>query len=1072
MQRQCKVHSIYVRSTAQVYELYRMTDRIGEIEYVCTVCGEIAMESCDSNHRGKSQIFQRNSINSAEEDGTKTLKVHNHCKVDGHNLAGILEKTRDESLENLVQQGIVDLPQHITKGKHHESDEDSWVQVKSSGSLEVDSSCERRGTSRLQTFNEKKYVKDTMNQKLEASDNKDCRRIQVQTFHEPASMEDIYFDIQSRKGNMGTVSTSGSFLTEEDWVVESVNSDNSRVPLSTKNIRPRRRVYEGTVEIVNAKPCLSVTIKFPSVQDKSSVEVREVRVQARPVGGVMDEIKLMDFSNCFGDSLGGSLLAMLVPSILESSRDGLSQGQDALFDSLFHGREENEFSECKHSEECESSECKHSEDCGSSECGSSQSESSPSSQSINKYAFIEKSSVLGGQHASYDRNTGEGYFPELLPYENVHSSGGYPNESGGSIGKFENITWGKVLNSDYDVEGIFGNDGHGGIHSVFSESGGLERVNEQMEHGYVDLEAESSAECSTGEVESITNTDTCTGGHEEYHGRELQYLVEHVGRLEALCARIEVNLFMALDKMEKRIQLLESRYVLPDQLNIAGMDHITSNAGKNSSPGGFSPISTSGIQKSQKKKDLSLDAPSPSSFSSSGPLAYHEFNKKSSSPLNTMGCMSHSSPAILSVRESAEIETSDAMLNKSTPAQLNQQDLSDREKTYLPNFSSKDSHGLQCESEVIATGAGNPHTSVCEHTITTKKNLLFIDEAIASELAAFSASTHEEETSKYTDVGNMVEENIHYHDFLNFYSSKESRFRTQEGMESVLYGSPSQHSLDLGSFLHRGYEFEDNNKCNFLNAKQAFKPDIYTERNFQNEIASLECKAEPRLLKCRTNTAEMKNDVRKSQPNMVTSEPNCQKQYQPLEHSISSKQTTKDCNLRRKKNSGEIPHKRTECAPCKSAPQNPKYGLLRIKTALCSPKKEVKKDDTFIGSEDAEAIHNDAMHLHDSSTSHVNATCKTNDADPARMSLEALLCGHNQQDGKSMDLRRCTETESSLNISAPKRPHVLFFIEDESLADFSIPNSPSSSCAVHLNNCSLSEGLMTEASPLFDNLLW
>ncbi|GLJ21916.1 hypothetical protein SUGI_0410150 [Cryptomeria japonica] len=205
---------------------------------------------------------------------------------------------------------------------------------------------------------------------------------------------------------------------------------------------------------------------------------------------------------------------------------------------------------------------------------------------------------------------------------------------------------------------------------------------------------------------------------------------------------------------------------------------------------------------------------------------------------------------------------------------------------------------------------------------------------------------------------------------------------------------------------------------------------------------------------------------------MVTSEPNCQKQYQPLEHSISSKQTTKDCNLRRKKNSGEIPHKRTECAPCKSAPQNPKYGLLRIKTALCSPKKEVKKDDTFIGSEDAEAIHNDAMHLHDSSTSHVNATCKTNDADPARMSLEALLCGHNQQDGKSMDLRRCTETESSLNISAPKRPHVLFFIEDESLADFSIPNSPSSSCAVHLNNCSLSEGLMTEASPLFDNLLW
>lgn len=105
------------------------------------------------------------------------------------------------------------------------------------------------------------------------------------------------------------------------------------------------------------------------------------------------------------------------------------------------------------------------------------------------------------------------------------------------------------------------------------------------------------------------------------------------------------------------------------------------------------------------------------------------------------------------------------------------------------------------------------------------------------------------------------------------------------------------------------------------------------------------------------------------------------------------------------------------------------------------------------------------MHLHVSSTSHVNVTCKTNDADPARMPLESLLCGHNRQDTKHMDLQRSTETNS-----APK--HVLFFIEDESLADFSIPNSPSSSCAVHSTNCSLSEGLMTEASPLFDNLLW
>lgn len=1059
MRRQCKVHSIHVQSTAQVYELYRMTDQIGEIEYVCTVSSEIASEGKHSSQRGKNQNFQCNSINSIEEDGSRPLKLQNHCKVDGQNLAGILDNTRDESLQNLVQRGLIELPQHITKGKQHESDEESWVQVKCSGSLERDSSSEKRGGSKLQIFNEEKYVKDTMDRKLEVLANKGCRRIKVDTFHESASMNDIYFDIMSREQNMGTVSTSGNFLTEEDWVVESVNNDNSVVPSSTKNTRSRRTLYEGTVEIVNAKPCMSVTIKFPSVQDQSSVEVQEVHIWAHPVVGVMDEIKLVDLSNYFGDSLGSSLLAMLVPSILESSRDGSSQGRDALFDSLFHGIEENEYSECKHSENRDSS-----------ECGSSQSASSCSSQSISKYPVIGKSSVLRGQHAPYGRNLGEGYLGEHLPYKDklpysLRSLKDHPNESGGSTGKFENGTWGKVLNSDYDVEGMYGNIGHGGLHCVFSESGGIERVNEQMECGYVEPEAESSAGCSTKEDESITHADACTGGHEEFYGGELQYLVEHVGRIEALCERIEVNLFTALDKMEKRIQLLESRYMLPDQSHIAGMDHVSFNAGMNSLPGGLSPTSTSVVQKGQKKKELSLDAHSQSSLSSSGPLSYHEFSKKPSNPLNTMYCMPQSSPTILSVRELAEIETSDAILNKLTPAQLNLQDLSNREKANAPKNLSKDSHGMQCESEVITTRVGNSHTSVCEHTITPKKNLLFIDEAIASELAAFSASSHEEETSKCSDVGNMVEENIHYHDFLNFYSSKEARFRTQEGMESVLYGSPSQHNLGLGSFLHRSYEFEDNNKCNFPNAKQAYKPEIDTERKFQSGIASLEGKAEPRLLKCRINKAEIKNYVRSSQPNMVTPEPNCQKQYQPLEQNISSKQTTKDCDPRSQTKWGEVPPDTAECAPRKIAPQKPKHGLFRIKTTPCYPNKEVKKENTFAGSDDAEAIHADAMHLHVSSTSHVNVTCKTNDADPARMPLESLLCGHNRQDTKHMDLQRSTETNS-----APK--HVLFFIEDESLADFSIPNSPSSSCAVHSTNCSLSEGLMTEASPLFDNLLW
>ncbi|KAH9302011.1 hypothetical protein KI387_013594, partial [Taxus chinensis] len=1030
-QRQCKVHSICVRSTAQVYELYSMTDLIGEREYVCTVHGEIAKESYDSNHRGenisKIQVFPLGSISSIREDGTWPIKILDHNEVDMQHLADILEKPKDQSPQNVFQKGIytgtlpdqekkIELPKRITKGEIHKSDEDSWVQVKSCSSLEIDCCCETSGASRLQIFNDKKHVEDTVNQNLGTSTNKDDSRIQVHTFHEPASIKNIYFDVQPREGNMGTVSVCGSFLTEEDWVVESVKNDISTVSLSAMNVRPERRLYKGTVEMVNAKPCISLTIWFPSVQDKCSVEVEEIRIHAHPA--VRDEIKLKEFSNPFHNSLGGSLLAMLVPSVLESSEGGLSQGRDSFFVSPFHGSEESEFSECNCSEESESS---------LSEC------SSFSQSLINMPAFMVKPTASRGQYESYGGNSGERSSTELLLHENKLSysvlvSGECPDECERSIGKSENSTPGKILHSNYDVEGLYGKTRHGGLHSVFPKSGGMERVNEQMAHKFMDPEVECSVECSTREVEYAKTTKTCMDDNEEYHGKMMQYLVEHVDRLEALCARIEVNLSMALDKMEKRVQLLESRHVLSDQ------SHINCSLGCYLSP------STSGIQKCQWKQESLLGVPYQPSSSSSTCLTCHEFNNKPSWLVNSIDCLPHPSCALLSVRESSETEITESsadVLNESTPVSLNHRGLSKKQEDYLPNSSRKDLHGMQCASEVITTGAGDSYTSVCEHTIATKKNLLFIDEAIASALAAFSASTHEEEIRKCTGVsctavGNM-EEDIHYNDFLNFYSSKEVRFRTQEGMDSVPYGFSSQDSLDLRSNLNRGYKFEGNKAGNFINGRRVCKPYIDKSRNIQKANTSLESKTEPRLLKCRTNTTEKKNDVRNAWPNMAKSEPDHPKQYQSFDPCISSNQNIKDCNLTSKKVWGGIAHERTVCAPCSSGSQKPKHGLSSIKTILCSPKKEVSKDNIFIESNYAGAIHYDAMNEHISSSSPLDVLCGTYDTYPGRKFLESLVCNHTQQDGKTSGLQRCTKTKSSVNSSAPKSPHSLFFIEDEGL---------------------------------------
>lgn len=68
----------------------------------------------------------------------------------------------------------------------------------------------------------------------------------------------------------------------------------------------------------------------------------------------------------------------------------------------------------------------------------------------------------------------------------------------------------------------------------------------------------------------------CNRNCEEDHGRNMGDIFECIERLEALCERIEVNVWKALDNMEKRIQLLKSQEMLPRKVLPMDMDGVTS----------------------------------------------------------------------------------------------------------------------------------------------------------------------------------------------------------------------------------------------------------------------------------------------------------------------------------------------------------------------------------------------------------------------------------------------------------------------------------------------------------------
>ncbi|KAK3409117.1 hypothetical protein EUGRSUZ_J01280 [Eucalyptus grandis] len=118
---------------------------------------------------------------------------------------------------------------------------------------------------------------------------------------------------------------------EDDWVevkAPSTSFETNRDVTASLKSSVKMDFYEATAEITDADPCTSLTIRLLSVQSGDCVYIDEIYVFAEPV-----ESNFEDEDRQSGTASGTSLMAMLVPSILQLSKmrtAGQVQDKDAF----------------------------------------------------------------------------------------------------------------------------------------------------------------------------------------------------------------------------------------------------------------------------------------------------------------------------------------------------------------------------------------------------------------------------------------------------------------------------------------------------------------------------------------------------------------------------------------------------------------------------------------------------------------------------------------------------------------------------------------------------------------------
>ncbi|XP_010547262.1 PREDICTED: uncharacterized protein LOC104819076 [Tarenaya hassleriana] len=107
--------------------------------------------------------------------------------------------------------------------------------------------------------------------------------------------------------------------SEDDWVEVKASDASLLNNARSLPVKPQGRTqdfFEATAEINDTEPCISITLRFLSLQDKGCVCIDEVYIFGDPADPTESEHE----ANGAGNSAGNSLMAMFMPTLLQLSR--------------------------------------------------------------------------------------------------------------------------------------------------------------------------------------------------------------------------------------------------------------------------------------------------------------------------------------------------------------------------------------------------------------------------------------------------------------------------------------------------------------------------------------------------------------------------------------------------------------------------------------------------------------------------------------------------------------------------------------------------------------------------------
>lgn len=1120
-------------------EFYSKSELSVDNEYVSTVRGELTMQNDDANSVRESISKDDSSSLSGDDSIHKPLEslsslpieigTQQFLKVEKYdiessndlNSSDILDGGKSQILQSLLEEDSIKVSEENTKTESHYSDEDSWIEVKLSGSFEMNSLGEPGGTSQLQSFCNKAIQESGKSIKNEARKVSNQDSVDPEK-HKPLITEDAPFDQNLTKENLVTLGASNKHLVEKN-VDTKVRTDESSVTMSGSNFA-QKKFYEATVKLVDAKPCVSLTIRLLSLQDKSSVEIDQICVYGLPDSAITAGTESISFSssNLQGSPFGGSLLSMLIPGMIQMSRGGLSQRQ--------HGLSFN-----SHNFERDMSMLK---------LGYSNPESSISSYPP---SMTDVATSMGG-------NISSGMVPgkkvsdePLLHQERLPHSVSSPHSRLDEVGKnieieknnFKTTVQSTPLSGEttnnVSSRNNMQNESEGETSYIAKMTEVTEKLPDRMGELYIE---ESYEQCSPEELQN-NKVDECLS-EKPSEENMFEYVCKRIDRLEALCMRIEEYMHRSMSNMERRIQLVESYQMLPNQSLMTKMEGVTVHSGSCLSSNSILNSAVSCpemLSDNNLKHKAAANTPSPScaevlssiSMPRASPVTFTECSLLGDTSSSSVILPSDASCLGTSVNLDSENmhplpcheEPSKAGFHISPNIVLNESVSSSLDQHGYPreeHFIDKDSQSVQCSIEGALSGSEVSSKFIYQH-LNPQNPGLSLEEALASALSAFSASvtpiqvetmdtfteappvslqrentdgkevcyhdslSHLGKTGMCTgthcgssEVDNTDNEGFCYHDDAVFNTFEGVRYISQENMGSVAYTS-SQGSQDARPIVYKGSKITDPQDGVAITTKLSYKPGTVLVMNHDGEVMSLENKTE-----CELQNSEKMLGINVSHtvnviPNRSRHEQEThilhdfQEQLQPLEGSkelVSSKMCTKPTKLIIDNEQDLVADRSSSFSPFSEKSESELSGLEDM---LNGVKMERQGDITVESNNFTEDQDEHApIKFHMDSSSLLDVSFRSSDTFQMNMSLESLLCSHTpEQSRETVCFLKNPETETYVHFTEPKRLHGLFFVEDEDLGDFIIPSS-SNLCSITTGGTS-DQGLAHGVSPGFESLL-